>query len=235
MSRQTTPPQSQSRSLAIGSADTPMSKKQSGFESHSSTPLTRDQRLKNMASEISRYVVGPMPASEFLNKFLRPETAPNEQESKTAVPNDTTKGIQTYLAGNSGNQYQALLTDPQVDALQPICSNFEFKDINMKRGYKIAPDVCVFHRGSDVDITQAEIMMELKSDKTADPFADESKVSFVKESITGGETLGQTTVYAAAHQASQFRTHARLLRWDRSGVVVTKAIPIDSPEFIEFF
>ncbi|GJJ09164.1 hypothetical protein Clacol_003386 [Clathrus columnatus] len=246
MSRQITPPQSQSRSLAIGSTDTPMSKKQSGFESHSSTPLTRDQRLKNMASEISKYVVGPMPVSEFLNKFLRPETAPNEQKSKTPVPNDTIKGIQTYISSNSGNRYQAL-----VNALQPICSNFEFRDTNRERvktfqGYRIAPDVCVFNRGSDdVDITQAEIMMELKSDKTDDPFADESKVSFVKESIAGRETLGQTTVYAAAHQASQFRTHAfsvlvfpthaRLLRWDRSGVIVTKALPIISEEFVEFF
>ncbi|GJJ09173.1 hypothetical protein Clacol_003395 [Clathrus columnatus] len=256
MSRQVTPPQSQNRSVAIGSTDTSMSKKQSGFEPYSSTPPSNgDQRFQNMALEISRYVVGPMPVSEFLNKFLRPETAPNEQKSKRLVPNDTIKGIQTYLASKSGEEYQALcfywLTDPQVNALQPVCSNFEFRDTHMKKDktfqdYTIGPDVCVFNQGSDdVDVTQAEIMMELKPDKNKDPFADESEVSFVKETITGNQTLGQTTVYATAHQASQFRTHsfsvlvfpkyARLLRWDRSGVTVTGAIPINSPEFIEFF
>ncbi|GJJ15905.1 hypothetical protein Clacol_010183 [Clathrus columnatus] len=245
MSRQVTPPQSQNRSVATGSTDTPMSRKQSGFEPYSSTPPSnRNQRFQNMASEISKYVVGPMPVSEFLNRFLRPKTAPKEQ--KSGVPSATTTGLQAYLAGNYVNQYQSL-----VNALQPICPNFEIRDTNTKpvttfQGYTIRPDVCVFNRGSnDVDITQAEIMMELKSDKNDDPFADESKMSFVKGSTAGKNTLGQTTVYAAAHQASQFRTHAfsvlmfltyaRLLRWDRSGVVATGAIPIDSPEFIEFF
>ncbi|GJJ15772.1 hypothetical protein Clacol_010050 [Clathrus columnatus] len=248
MSRQVTPPQGQSGSLAIGSTDTPMSKKQSGFESYSSAqPMSRDERFIEMATEISRYVVGPMPVSEFLDTFLRPKTQPTTQK----VPSRTTDHLKAYLdAGTDSNlkdKYKEL-----VEVLKPICSDFEVRNTSDNKdqtfhGYRIGPDICVFDRGSGVDIkvTQAEIMIEHKADKKEDPFTDESEVSFVKESDRGKHVLGQTTVYATAHQASQFRTHAfsvlvfptdaRLLRWDRSGVIVTKAFPVNSTEFVEFF
>ncbi|GJJ15492.1 hypothetical protein Clacol_009770 [Clathrus columnatus] len=261
MSRQVTPPQGQSGSLAAGSTNTPMSKKQSGFESYSSAqPMSRDERFIEMATEISSYVVGPMPVSEFLDTFLRPKTQPTRQK----VPSHTTitKHLKAYLDAGAGSnlkdKYKELpvpylnLNGCQVEALKTICSDLEVRNTSDNKdqtfhGYRIGPDICVFNRGSSVDIevTQAEIMIEHKADKNEDPFADESEVSFVKESDRGKRVLGQTTVYATAHQASQFRTHAfsvlvfpadaRLFRWDRSGVTVTKAFPINSNEFVEFF
>ncbi|KAH9989993.1 hypothetical protein BJV77DRAFT_920907, partial [Russula vinacea] len=58
--------------------------------------------------------------------------------------------------------------------------------------------------------------------------------------------LGQITLYAAAQLGSQFCTHlysvfmtvgkARILRWDRSGAIVTDSIDINrAPHLVEFF
>ena len=53
------------------------------------------------------------------------------------------------------------------------------------------------------------------------------------------------TRYASAHLAAQFRTHvfsivlftksARLMRWDRAGLIVSEPVSLDKPELAEFF
>ena len=91
---------------------------------------------------------------------------------------------------------------------------------------------------SDI-IEEAEILHECKLAPSDDPFEDEDP-SFERGTEKACDTLGQITLYATAHMAAQFRTHvfsllilpkyARLLRWDRAGVIVTKEIPIDGSE-----
>ncbi|KAI9466125.1 hypothetical protein BJY52DRAFT_1110112, partial [Lactarius psammicola] len=60
------------------------------------------------------------------------------------------------------------------------------------------------------------------------------------------DTLGKITAYASAQRGSQFRTHiyyifilrqtARILRWDRTGTIVTQPIEYnESPLPAEFF
>ena len=98
---------------------------------------------------------------------------------------------------------------------------------------------------SDI-IEEAEILHECKYSPSDDPFNDEDP-SFERDTEKACDTLGQITLYATAHMAAQFRTHifsllilpkyARLLRWDRAGVVVTEEIPIDGSEsaLVEFY
>jgi hypothetical protein len=68
----------------------------------------------------------------------------------------------------------------------------------------------------------------------------------VNDSNAAKDTLGQITSYAAVQLSAQFRTHiysilivrntARILRWDRSGTIVTEAFDYDqSPYLVEFF
>ncbi|TFK62767.1 hypothetical protein BDN72DRAFT_736789, partial [Pluteus cervinus] len=96
------------------------------------------------------------------------------------------------------------------------------------------PDVTIYHghpRVAGCDVFEAEVFVEFKYSQTADPFSDTAE-GFIHTTDLGMETLGQITSYATAHQAAQFRTHifsllvfkqsARILRWDRSGVVVTE-------------
>lgn len=104
------------------------------------------------------------------------------------------------------------------------------------------------------DSSLAEMFIELKWDTTDDPFCDVYDVnyqggivrSFLRESKAALDTLGQITSYAAVQLGAQFRTHtyslfivkgrARILRWDRSGTIVTEAIEYNqSPLLAEFF
>src|SRR6202034_505663 len=70
--------------------------------------------------------------------------------------------------------------------------------------------------------------------------------SFLHEMKSSVDTLGQITSYAATHLGAQFRTHiysvfimkdtARILCWDRSGMIVMEAFKYnESPYLAEFF
>ena len=106
------------------------------------------------------------------------------------------------------------------------------------------------------DSAEAEIFIEFKWKSSDDPFCAVHDVfcsrcnkdvkSFLHETKGGNDTLGQITGYAAAHFSAQFRTHVysilivkdtvRILRWDRSGTIVTEAIKYNkSPLLAEFF
>lgn len=125
--------------------------------------------------------------------------------------------------------------------------------------FKIKPDIAAYPVGSKLsgptDSAKVEIFIELKWNPNDDPFSDPHDIqrddgttvkSFFHETKTAVDTLGQITAYAAAQLGSQFRTHiysilivkgkARILRWDRSGTIVTEAIEYNkSPLLAEFF
>ena len=89
-------------------------------------------------------------------------------------------------------------------------------------------------------------MGEIKYSPGDDPFDDDSP-GFERDTTQSRDTLGQICTYATAHAAAQFRTHvfsfllfpkyARLLKWDRAGVVVTEKISLrENPSVLaEFF
>jgi hypothetical protein len=95
------------------------------------------------------------------------------------------------------------------------------------------------------DTSRVEFFIEMKS--AADPFDDHPSESrpFVRESGNLQTSLGQITIYATAILGVQYRTHvfsvimvenyARLIRWDRSGTVVTEPIYYNkSPHLLDF-
>lgn len=132
-------------------------------------------------------------------------------------------------------------------------------DRNPNNGFPFAikPDLAVYcdSTPSDVltDSSLMELSIEVKWFSDDDPFAavhnaiDGGPIkSIFHETVKATDTLGQITSYAAAQLGSQFRTHvysviivtdhARILRWDRSGAIVTEAIPYNkSPLLVEFF
>jgi hypothetical protein len=101
------------------------------------------------------------------------------------------------------------------------------------------------------DSALAEIFIEFKWDPQDDPFGDVHDLgsnhrSFLRDTNAAYDTLGQITSYAAAQLGAQFRTHvfsifilrdtARLLRWDRSGTIVTEVIKYNECDILaEFF
>ena len=116
-------------------------------------------------------------------------------------------------------------------------------------GKAIKPDITYYSssggsRGSDVE--GAELMMEVKVNDQDDPFEDLAKdKDFLRKSDRARQTLGQLTSYATAHLAAQFRTHvfsvllfrrsARLMRWDRAGVIVSERILLNTSVLTDFF
>ena len=85
-----------------------------------------------------------------------------------------------------------------------------------------------------------------KTSQCKNPTCGQHHVTFVNDSNAAKDTLGQITSYAAVQLSGQFRTHvysvlivknmARILRWDRSGTIVTEAFDYDqSPYLVEFF
>ena len=84
-------------------------------------------------------------------------------------------------------------------------------------------------------IDRVAIMAEFKFRVGDDPF-DDTQPGFERTEAQGQDTLGQICSYATAQMAGQFRTHlfsllifpnyARILRWDRAGVIVTEKIDL---------
>ena len=82
-------------------------------------------------------------------------------------------------------------------------------------------------------------MAEFKYSPADDPFKD-SDPGFEHDSERSEKTLGQICTYATAHMAAQFRSHvfsllvfpkyARILRWDRAGVIVTGKIDLEKSD-----
>jgi hypothetical protein len=125
--------------------------------------------------------------------------------------------------------------------------------------FKIKPDISVYPDTSDLgvrtDTSLVEIFIEFKWKSGDDPFCavhdindsdGRTRRSFLHETHSANDTLGQITSYAAAQLSSQFRTHAysviivkdtaRILQWDRSSAIVTEAIEYNkSPLLTEFF
>uniref|UniRef100_A0A0W0G8T5 Fungal-type protein kinase domain-containing protein n=1 Tax=Moniliophthora roreri TaxID=221103 RepID=A0A0W0G8T5_MONRR len=95
-----------------------------------------------------------------------------------------------------------------------------------------------------------ETHIEMKLDEDADGFADghatsEGAVPFLRDSDKARSTRGQLASYAGSQLASQFRTHAfsvwatgtsaRLIRWDRGGVVVSTKFDYTKESYLADF
>ena len=100
---------------------------------------------------------------------------------------------------------------------------------------------------SPTDSALAEMFIEFKWFNHDNPFELEDwNNPFVRRTKRSIDTLGQITAYAAAQFRSQFWTHiysilivksqARIIRWDRSGAIVTEAIKYNCSNLLaEFF
>jgi len=120
--------------------------------------------------------------------------------------------------------------------------------------FGIKPDVCVYSKDSTrrgpTDVARVECMIEFKWHTSDDPFCDphhtNGENSFLRDGKLASDTAGQITAYAAAQFGSQFRTcvysvlivksYARLIRWDRTGAVVSEPIEYNREgHLVEFF
>uniref|UniRef100_A0A0W0GB29 Protein kinase domain-containing protein n=1 Tax=Moniliophthora roreri TaxID=221103 RepID=A0A0W0GB29_MONRR len=105
-----------------------------------------------------------------------------------------------------------------------------------------------------MDMTRAEVIVEVKIHPDDDPFVDKPKGGNTSQgqsphersTILGGDVRGQIITYATAQLAAQYRTHAfsviivndgaRLIRWDRAGAIFTRKFDYRKFHYLaEFF
>ena len=154
----------------------------------------------------------------------------------------------------------------QVNATNLFAPSLEFVNLSTytnssgqsKLIFNIKPDVCVYTKESRcrglTDVAHVEIIIKFKWHTGDDPFCDlypigndpVQQYSFIHNTVTGVDTAGQITAYAAAQLGSQFctcvysiliiKSWVRLIRWDRTGTIITSPIHYnDSDELVEFF
>ncbi|KAH0579077.1 hypothetical protein H2248_003233 [Termitomyces sp. 'cryptogamus'] len=231
----TPPPRPKDDVLKSGS--TPIKNHRAVSNDLNAVPEDLPARLVGLHAEITGRVVGPVKVETF-NRFF-PDVPDRDARPNGKAASDLVSRLQE--ASREEDMYKHLVA--YFKALCP--SGLDFRDKHVKpiqvfEGQDITPDIIVYAKDEDEVI---EAMFEVKYNDDDDPF-DDVREGFVATTIRASQTLGQITGYATYHQAIEFRTHVfsalifrtymRLLRWDRSGVVVTEKIPFDNPLLFDF-
>ncbi|KAI9456113.1 hypothetical protein BJY52DRAFT_1188014 [Lactarius psammicola] len=190
---------------------------------------------------MASYFIGPMPLQEFLDLFL-PET------SVSPCPSPFQQGMFSPLTKmvSKTEMYDTLIkiVSPHLPSLAVVNTSC-MKD---KAPYTSA--------GSDhkhgINMSHIEFPIEFKNTLDQDPFSVELISSdhleitpFMNSTIRGRQTARQITAYATSVLSAQYCTHtfllliikdfARLIQWDRGGVVVTAPIFYNQdPDLLQF-
>ncbi|TFK66286.1 hypothetical protein BDN72DRAFT_899991 [Pluteus cervinus] len=228
---------------------TPPTKKAAAMLSFVQNQPQQEVRRAEAREELSGHIVGPMPPKDFLDEFL-PAKNLRKSNNPPKIKADVFKKMSKVST-------ELPMYEEWIKALEPYCGkNIVQVDSHAhvafdQDGHKFGPDITTYYdvpeddRPEKCTLTQADMLLEFKFHTSDDPFDDDSD-NFERATEGGKKTLGQITVYATAQLARQFRTHvfsilvfpkyARLLRWDRSGVVVTGKIDLLNTKVIpEFF
>jgi len=234
-----------------------------------------------MGEEIKKYIVGPMPAQQFLDDFLPVEHIPGLDSVSSFSPHCYDKTIAAETEPKSYKPFVSrfylclyyfscillvkVATTRKFTSGLKVVNSSSHCDRNVRTdfSFKIKPDISIYRTdttksdpGIKTDSSVVEIFIEVKWHPNDDPFGDVHDAqcpdcggtvqTFLRDTKSAKDTLGQITSYAAVQFGAQFRTHvysvlivkdtARILRWDRSGTIVTEAIHYnESPLLVEFF
>ncbi|KAH8985823.1 hypothetical protein EDB83DRAFT_2326024 [Lactarius deliciosus] len=163
------------------------------------------------AEEMQPYILGPMPAREFLSSFL-----PSDSKE---VPLAFKEGMFLDLV-NSKPETAIEGPPDNTPPIKPDCTVYDIA---------CGPS-------AEADPARAEFFVKCKGSHSNDPFAKTLQAAMDGENIfmkhhNAGNTTGQIVNYIAAQMGCQYRTHtflvlvvkdyARLTRWDCGGVIVT--------------
>ncbi|KAH7884221.1 hypothetical protein F5I97DRAFT_1968348 [Phlebopus sp. FC_14] len=233
--------------------ETPVAKRMSNSVPFSSEPPSKEDELKRLlATETSGRYIGPMPVEAFLDEFL-PEV--DTEDTCPTIPPDVFNDV------TEASSEMAMY--PQfIQSIGQFAPSMEFVDTHNYSsdvgGMALKPDVSIYatdNRPAKVtpDFSRMESWVEFKATVSDDPFADydvddlpeggEKREDFLEKFSFENDTL---TAYGLAHLGSQFRNfafsvlimgkHARFMRWERAGVVVTRRFNyIENPGLLAGF
>ncbi|KAG1894227.1 uncharacterized protein F5891DRAFT_1195511 [Suillus fuscotomentosus] len=222
--------------------NTPIKRESSTMLPFTTLTRCRHETIQAMGKEMKGYFVGPMPVEDFLQEFLPTCQIPDYD------PSSLTSAVGAFSDMLSvRNEEHAYI--PFINAIKPFAPQLSFVDTHI---FNIKPDICVYPDGCapsshNCNVSTTEIIVKFKWSYSHDAFCNPSGVdSIVSKMNRGMDTLGQITSYAAAQLGTQFRTHtfsllivhdhARIIRWDREGAIVTSTIDYNNePYLADFF
>ncbi|KAI9431449.1 hypothetical protein BJY52DRAFT_1232129, partial [Lactarius psammicola] len=186
-----------------------------------------------MSDEMAPFFLGPMPPQEFLSFFL-----PGSQ------PSSFQAGMFDALAN-----FRTEVSVYKTFTLHIRDTSHSPDRAVTKYPFSISPDCTVYSQANkgvtETNSALSDIYIEFKNKVEEDAFLTGSN-RLMNQSTKGVSTAGQITTYAALQLDSQYHTHvfsvlvvgdyARLIRWDRSGAIVTAPIYYQrDPELLDFF
>ncbi|KAI6163461.1 hypothetical protein EDD17DRAFT_1507184 [Pisolithus thermaeus] len=199
------------------------------FKSFRTTAL-HNRMETTLADEMKHSYVGPVGPSQFLEHYLpclnfTPATFGLCEEELEAL-----KGLTT--ATSEVDMYEQFQM-----ALGRCVRGMMFADT----GSDLKPRFGLYEEGvvaaGDMHVRTTELCIELKPSMLFDPFEDTDlsegrfKHPFERDTVEAKKMRGKITAYAVAQFSSQFRffafsvvvvgDHARFVRWDRAGAVVS--------------
>ncbi|KAH9159380.1 hypothetical protein EDB89DRAFT_1916283 [Lactarius sanguifluus] len=240
-----TPPNSNT-SIAYG---TPVHTRSSTTGYLSASYLSRDQIFRIMSREMAPFFLGPMPPQEFISTFL-----PGSQPSGFKFEHGMFDPLVELRS-------ETLMYRTFIEIVQPHLKTIYIRETSHSpdkalTGHSVSfsPD-CTVYDEENKDITEnnsalSDLFIEFKNRPEEDAFSthftDENPTGFMSQKTKGVITAGQITTYAALQLDCQYRTHvfsvlivrdyAWLIRWDRSGAIVTAPIYYQQdPALLDFF
>ncbi|KAI0066536.1 hypothetical protein BV25DRAFT_1912597 [Artomyces pyxidatus] len=217
---------------------TPIKHNRSGTELHAANPIkinASTDYIKN-AADMEGMFVGPMPIDKFLADFV-PNNSPDPKSARPIAFNEC------HPKNGYEDEFVRAIDATELFPGLLVCNTKHKPDTHYPLDRK--PDMSVFRKTSAVDEArdavnwrEIELIVEVKPEGH-DPFRDPSpkckdvkRWKFEASSEAADEVRGQIISYAKARFSSQFRTfsfsvvlmgtYGRLIRWDRSGAIVTE-------------
>lgn len=196
-----------------------------------------DDRYLRLSEDIQQSLVGPMPADEFIDTFmLKPtELMPPTSNTFNAVPLKPVKENEMNL--------------PIAEALNILCPTIMFADTDrVEKKWELKFGVGGYLSDNIQACTRpngkifahfgfVQLWVGLKLQDFASDGSDHFCFEHIKDETDKNRAklaLGQMVAYAIESFSRQYRTHlfsvfmtnsiARLMRWDRSGLIITNAI-----------
>ncbi|KAK7041738.1 hypothetical protein VNI00_009027 [Paramarasmius palmivorus] len=209
---------------------------------YTSMHVVRDKRMTVIGRDMDHKFVGPMDPLTFLDKFLPSARTTRNKETRTRNWSNAVGKLKNVGSGE-GISSEKHMYEPLITTLAEFCPSIQLVNTsndadNINWAHQpglIKPDISAYTKESGInrnDITRTEFWMELKWAETDDGFDDREGKPLEKDTDSARDTRDQLSTYAGAQLISQFRTHAfsvqltrnhaRLIRWDREGAVVTK-------------
>ncbi|KAA1476079.1 hypothetical protein DENSPDRAFT_842969 [Dentipellis sp. KUC8613] len=214
----------------------------------SSTYRRLDVIKEKMCVESCGAYVGPMDPMEFLSAFVPSPSALDRDGQQRKMPTVSfEKMLEAKEEPDMYPIYIKICKQLDEDHIMRYYDTHSQPDpctvpLGAPDRDGLSPDIMTFHKDrlpkveARTDFSRAERADEFKFKNNVDPFDDtpnKSDYPFESCSQDGKKTRGQITAYAAAMLELQFRTfvfsvlvmgeYARLIRWDRSGAIVTRA------------